>query len=264
MFSTCSHLSEPLLPEDFGRHLVAKALARRGVHGGGQGSRIAKRPAARGGAEFLARPVGDRTEIWGNRESLRPARPHGTLGRTEQTFPFSMAPGELEAGSMPASSFINQGKSPPCGGAVPVSGFALRAAPDQVVVAFGLARPQSGVDRGVEARIVDRDGDVELATSMAVEEIGDGRTAPSGRNIVEDGRERLSCPAQNGGGPGSPFDLSNGVGSDKGRKLQTGVAGGRLRRSCSPIKHATSRTWWPRPCDQTGRISRMAVPGNDG
>jgi hypothetical protein len=69
---------------------------------------------------------------------------------------------------------------------------------------------------------------------MAVEGIGDDRTAPSGRNAVEDGRERLSCSARN----------ANLV--RRGRKLRTGVAGGRSRRRRSPIRQATSRTWWPR------------------
>lgn len=64
---------------------------------------------------------------------------------------------------------------------------------------------------------------------------------------MEDGRERLSCSARNGGDLGSPFDLSNGVGSDRGRKLRTAVAGRRSRRSRSSIRHVKSRPRWPRP-----------------
>lgn len=45
----------------------------------------------------------------------------------------------------------------------PGLGGALRAVPDQVVVAVGLARPQGRVDRGVEARVVELDRDVGFA-----------------------------------------------------------------------------------------------------
>ncbi|RWX74808.1 hypothetical protein EPK99_23195 [Neorhizobium lilium] len=49
--------------------------------------------------------------------------------------------------------------------------------------------------------------------------------------------------------PGSPLDWSSGVGSGRGRKSRTAVAGRRSRRSRSPVRHASSS---PQKCRTHG------------
>lgn len=80
---------------------------------------------------------------------------------------------------------------------------------------------------------------------MAVERIGGDRTAPLG-------------PERSGGRPGAAFlPREEWPQSGQGRKLPTGAAGRRSRRSRSSIRHAPSRTWWPRQ----GRSNRKGFGG---
>ncbi len=81
---------------------------------------------------------------------------------------------------------------------------------------------------------------------MAVERIGDNRTAPSGRNKVEDGRERLSCPARNA-------NLFAGEESC-GRALREDDRGAAALRSDMPHRGRGGRA----RVDQTGWVLEMA------